>query len=137
MEHEVSLNWLEKMKFEVTQPDGYIVSLDADDSPDQSSTRPKPLLLSALAGCTAMDVISMLQKMRVDIKDMQVKVNGELTEDHPKYYKNMHITYIFTGKDIDIKKIEKAIELSQEKYCGVSALFKMAIPLTYSVEIKA
>ena len=137
MGHEVTLNWLEKMKFEVTQPDGYIVSLDADDSPDQSSTRPKPLLLSALAGCTAMDVMSMLQKMRVDIKDMQVKVNGELTEDHPKYYKNMHITYIFTGKDIDIKKIEKAIDLSQEKYCGVSALFKMAIPLTYSVEIKA
>lgn len=137
MGHEVTLNWLENMKFEVTQPDGYIVSLDADDSPDQSSTRPKPLLLSALAGCTAMDVISMLQKMRVDIKDMQVKVNGELTEDHPKYYKNMHITYIFTGKDIDIKKIEKAIDLSQEKYCGVSALFKMAIPLTYSVEIKA
>ena len=135
MEHEITLNWLEKMAFESTQPDGYKIRLDADENPETSATRPKPLLLSALAGCTAMDVVSLLQKMRVDLKKLDIKVKGELTEDHPKYYKSMHITYILSGSNIDREKVEKAISLSQEKYCGVSALFRMAIPVSYSVEI--
>jgi putative redox protein len=137
MEHEISLKWLEKMAFEATQPDGYTLRLDAAENPDVPATRPKPLLLSALAGCTGMDVISLLEKMRVPVKDMEIKVSGELTEEHPRTYKSMHITYILTGENIEKEKVIKAIELSQEKYCGVSAILKKGAAITYSLEIRS
>jgi putative redox protein len=92
--------------------------------------RPKPLLLFSLAGCTGMDVVSLLKKMRVDFTDFKIKVSAELTEDHPKYYHKIHLTYLFSGEDLDAGKIEKAVNLSQDKYCGVSYMLSKTAEIT-------
>jgi putative redox protein len=97
--------------------------------------RPKPLLLFSLAGCTGMDVVSLLKKMRVDYDEFKIKVAAELTEEHPKYYNKIHITYFFKGNSIDKSKVEKAINLSQDKYCGVSFMLKKASEITYDIHI--
>ena len=80
---------------------------------------PKPLLLTSLAGCTGMDVTSLLKKMRVEVEEFEVNVSGQLTDEHPKYYSTIHVEYIFKGSDLNKEKLEKAVNLSQERYCGV------------------
>lgn len=124
------------MVFE-SEVDGHKIKVDA--KPEVGGTnqgpRPKPLMMVSLAGCTAMDVISILNKMRVEVEEFNIKVEGELTEEHPKHYISMHIIYEFRGKDLPESKLEKAIMLSQENYCGVSATYKKALKLTYEIRI--
>lgn len=95
--------------------------------------RPKPLLLAALVGCTGMDVSSILKKMQVDYNKMEVSVEADNTEEHPKVYENIKLIYKFQGKDLPKDKIEKAIELSQERYCGVSAMLGKATTIDYEI----
>ncbi|PKP18889.1 MAG: osmotically inducible protein C [Bacteroidetes bacterium HGW-Bacteroidetes-21] len=137
MEHEINLNWLENMSFEGDLGNGHKMIIDAgpESGGENKGPRPKPLLLMALAGCTGMDVVSLLKKMRVEYESFTIKVKGKLTEEHPKYYESMHITYAIKGKSIDHEKVEKAVSMSKERYCGVSALFQKAIPLTYDILI--
>jgi len=92
-------------------------------------------MLVALAGCTGMDIVSILEKMRVEIQDLDIKVEGEVTEEHPKHFTSMHITYEFWGNDLPLDKLEKAVALSDEKYCGVSATLKKGIPVTHSIVV--
>jgi len=120
----------------ITELDGHKLIVDADESVGGHNLgmRPKKLMLTALAGCTAMDVISLLKKMRVEPDAFNVRVDGALTDEHPKYYKSMHIIYEFKGDNLPLDKLQKAIELSQEKYCGVSALYQKAIKVTYEIK---
>lgn len=97
---------------------------------------PKQLLLAGLIGCTGIDVMSMLNKMKVSLDDLKIDVEADPTEEHPKVYENIHLTYRFIGKDIPRDKIERAVSLSQEKYCGVSAMLKKATPITYDIVIE-
>ena len=97
--------------------------------------RPKQLMLSALGGCTAMDVVAMLKKMRVNIDGLNVIVEGDLTEDYPKHFFKMHVIYEFKGKDLPLDKLQKVIDLSSEKYCGVSAVYRKAMELTSEIRI--
>lgn len=137
MKSQISLNWKQQMAFETTV-NGHKLLLDAapDVGGSDQGPRPKPLMLVALAGCTAMDVVSILEKMRVRPDAFTVDVQGDLTEEHPKVYKTLHITYRFRGKDLPADKIEKAITLSQEKYCGVSAMLSKAAQLSYDMIIE-
>jgi len=137
MNHSIALNWNEAMSFE-TQVNGHKIILDADESVGgkNSGPRPKPLLLVSLAGCTAMDVISMLGKMRVQPEGFRVVVDGELTSEHPKVYSSLHIQYIFKGNDLPLEKIEKAISMSREKYCGVSAMLGKAAEITHEIVLE-
>ncbi len=98
---------------------------------------PKPLMLVALAGCTGMDVISVLDKMRVVVEKFRITVEGEVTEEHPKQFYKMHVIYEFTGKDLPEDKLKRAIELSQDKYCGVGATYKKALKLTWEMKINS
>ena len=136
MIHNTLLSWKGNMEFE-TELNGHKLTLDA--SPEVGGTdkgpRPKMLMLTALAGCTGMDVVSILKKMKVEFDEFNVRVDGSLSEEHPKYYETMNVIYEFKGKDLTEDKLKKAIELSQEKYCGVSALYKKAIKLTYEIKI--
>ena len=136
MKDTINLKWLDNMAFE-TEVDGHKLKVDA--KPEVGGTnkgpRPKPLMMVALAGCTAMDVISILKKMRVEIEDFNVKIEGEITEEHPKHFTAMHIIYEFAGQSLPFNKLEQAIQLSQEKYCGVSATYKKALNLTYEIKI--
>lgn len=135
MHHKIDCKWLNNMAFEANA-DEHIVNMDADEAAggQGKGPRPKLLTLASLAGCTGMDVISILKKMQIVPEYFNIQVEGELTDEHPKYYKKIHLTYQFKGSDIDPEKVEKAINLSQEKYCGVSALLKKGAELSYNVE---
>jgi putative redox protein len=92
-------------------------------------------MLTALAGCTAMDVISILKKMRVEVEDFKVSVEGELTDEYPKHFTHMHVVYAFKGQNLPMEKLQKAVNLSEERYCGVSASYRKAMKLTSEIKI--
>ena len=97
--------------------------------------RPKELLLLSLAGCTASDVISILQKKRAKIDDFEINITAEMTEEHPKVYSKIDLEYVFYGDDVDTKAVERAIELSQTKYCGVTAMLEKALTINHTYRI--
>ena len=133
---EVKVNWLENMAFEA-EVNGHKLTLDAAEAVggENRGPRPKPLMLTALAGCTGMDVVSILKKMRVELEDFNVIVEGDLTDEHPKQFYKMNVIYEFKGKDLPLEKLKKAVSLSEERYCGVSALYKKAIEITSEIKI--
>ncbi|RKX76225.1 MAG: OsmC family peroxiredoxin [Spirochaetes bacterium] len=136
MKHSITCNWIGDMAF-MTEVTGHKIVLDAasEVGSKDRGPRPKPLVLSALAGCTGMDVISILRKMKQEPSYFNVAVEADATEEHPKYYTRFHVIYEFKEKDnLDREKVEHAVELSQEKYCGVSALLKKAAELTYEIK---
>lgn len=132
----VTTKWLNNMAFEA-EVNGHKIILDADTEVggEDRGPRPKPLMLLSLGGCTGMDVISILKKMRVEPEKFNVQVEGDLTEEYPKHFYKIHVIYEFTGKDLPMDKLKKAVELSEEKYCGVSAVYKKAMELTYEIKI--
>ena len=137
MKNKINTLWKDNMAFEATI-NGFKIILDADDAVggENRGPRPKPLTLVSLAGCTAMDVISILKKMRVVPEYFNVEVEGELTEEHPKYFHSINIKYIFRGKDLPMDKLEKAINLSQDRYCGVSAMLLKVATFTHEIVIE-
>lgn len=136
MKNSINLSWTGEMSFEATVNDHKIM-LDADEKVggQNKGPRPKALTLVSLAGCTGMDVVSILNKMRVIPESFSVDVEGELTEEHPKYYNVITIHYKFKGKDLSREKLEKAIILSQERYCGVTAMLQKAAEIKYTITI--
>ena len=86
--------------------------------------RPMQMVLVALAGCSGVDVVHILKKMRVDFSDLQIEVSGERADTHPKVYTDIHLKYSVWGKNIKAKDLEKAIKLSEDKYCSVSAMLR-------------
>lgn len=134
---KIDLKWKSKMAFDA-KVNGHTIPLDADETVggEDQGPRPKPLVLAALGGCTSMDVVSILKKMRIEFDDMNVSVSGELTDEHPKFYYKIHIHYTFKGKDLPIDKLERAVSLSQERYCGVTAMLDNAAEITYDIAIE-
>ncbi len=128
--HSITCDWNEGLHFTSTVK-GHVIELD---SPPAQGPNPKPLMLVALAGCTGMDVVSLLQKTRVDFEDLKIEVMGDLTDEHPRVYSKAHIIYKVIGGNPDKEKVIKAIELSQEKYCGVSAMMRKAMEITWEVQ---
>ncbi|MDF1574014.1 MAG: OsmC family protein [Bacteroidales bacterium] len=133
----VSTKWLENMSFE-SEINGHKVMIDAkvEVGGQDKGPRPKPLMLAALGGCTAMDVISILAKMRVELKSLNVIVEGDLTDEHPKHFHKMHVIYEIEGDNLPMDKIEKAVRLSEEKYCGVSVVYRKVMEITSEIRIK-
>lgn len=125
-QHIVTTTWQENMQFISDNPSGHQVTIDTseENGGNNSGLGPKAMMLSSLAGCSGLDVVSLLKKMRVDLADFKMVVTGELTEEHPKYYHTVHVEYHFTGADLKEDKIEKAVELSVDKYCGVMEMFR-------------
>ncbi|MDD2411565.1 MAG: OsmC family protein [Bacteroidales bacterium] len=136
MKHKVETNWIGNMAFESQLGDHKIMlDVNSEKGVDDKGPRPKELLLSALGGCTAMDVISILKKMRVEVDYFNVAIEADLSEEHPKVYTKMHLIYQFKGDNLNEQTLKKAIDLSQDKYCGVSAMFRKAMELTYEIQI--
>ena len=137
MKHIVDMTWKDKVAFEADM-DGHKVIVDAtvDVGGSDLGPRPKKLMLTALAGCTGIDVIMILKKMKVVPDSFHVIVEGEMTEEHPKYYHKIKVIYQFKGKDLPKDKLEKAVKLSDEKYCGVSALYKKAIDIETEIRVE-
>lgn len=124
------------MKFDAVVS-GHHVVMDAlpQVGGNDEGARPKELMLASLAGCTGMDVVSILKKMRVEPAYFNIRVEAEMTEEHPKHYTAMHIIYEFKGENLDIEKLQKAIDLSQERYCGVSFAYRKAMEITSEIVI--
>jgi putative redox protein len=97
---------------------------------------PKALLLSALAGCSGIDVVDILNKMRVEFSDLTIEVEADQTDEHPKIYRDIYIIYGLKTAAENLDKVRKAVDLSLEKYCGVSAMLKKNSSIHYKIELK-
>jgi putative redox protein len=135
MGHKVTTTWKNKMLLESDNPLGKNLLMESgpDSGGSNQGLSPKALMLSSLGGCTGLDLLSLLKKMRVEIEDFKVIVNGELTEEHPKYYDKVSIDYYFTGTDLNEEKIKKAVSLSEERYCGVIKMFRAFAEITIAI----
>ena len=135
MKQQTKIQWKGNMLFNVDTLGGSF-NIDGEESVggQNNGVRPKALMLTSLAGCTGMDVVSLLKKMRAEVDNLEIDVTGELTDEHPKYYNKVHVEYRFYGKDFKKNKIEKAVNLSQERYCGVSEMFRQFAELTIDIK---
>lgn len=135
MAHKVTTTWKNKMLLESDNPLGKNLLMESgpDFGGSNQGLSPKALMLSSLGGCTGLDVLSLLKKIRVEIEDFKVIVNGELTEEHPKYYDKVSIDYYFTGTDLNEEKIKKVVFLSEERYCGVIKMFRAFAEVTIAI----
>ncbi len=135
---EAKVTWQEGMRFEGTASSGHTVILDssAEHGGQNAGFRPMELLLVGMAGCTAMDVISILRKKRQKVTGFEVRVRGERAEEHPRIYTDIHVEYVVRGEDISPAAVERAIQLSEEKYCSASAMLGKAARITSSYRIE-
>ncbi len=134
MKHKVIASWEEKMQFQIEQPGGFLKA-DAEElvGGENKGLRPKSLMVSALLGCTGMDVVSLLKKMRAEVDRFELHVEAELTEEHPKFYKKVHVVYSFYGNDLKREKISKSVSLSVERYCGVFEMFRQFAEVSHEI----
>jgi len=134
MKETITANWLSDLAFEA-EVNGHKVYMDstAEHGGKNTGPRPKPLMMVALAGCTGMDVAAILWKMKEKIEAFSVEVEGDIIEEHPKRFEAMKVIYRFKGKGINRDNVEKAVRLSNTRYCGVSANYRMAFPITYEI----
>jgi len=120
--------------FIAVSPGGHALPLDTNHE-RASAPSPMELLLIALGGCTAVDVISILQKKREQVTDYKVEVRGERREDHPRSFKRLEVRHIVTGKAVSAKSVAQAIELSESKYCSVAATLRPSAEIVSTFEI--
>ena len=133
--HSIKTVWKENNTFS-TDIDGHNIVIDlGEDQGGQIKVLDQKIALAAAAGCTGLDVVETLRKMRVELKHFDVKIDAELTDEHPKKYESMKLVYEFKGDDLPVKKIERAVKLSFENYCGVLAMYKSCIPISYEIRI--
>ncbi len=123
--------------FEAKNDDGNTIHLDGspDIGGEGKGVRPMQALLMSLAGCSSMDVVSLLKKMRQPLEDMRVEVNGERVDEIPAVFKKIHMQFILKG-DLDEEKARKAIGMSVEKYCSVAKMLDKTAEITWDVEIE-
>ena len=128
------VSWEEEMAFDV-ELQGHHFKIDADEQFGGRDKGPKPkaLLLAGLAGCTGMDVVSILRKMRMSWDSFHLEVDAVTAETHPQVYTKIMIRYIFTGSELDRAKIERAVSLSREKYCAVSAMLEKTAEVSHEI----
>ncbi|HKJ78245.1 MAG TPA: OsmC family protein [Prolixibacteraceae bacterium] len=136
MKHVVDMSWKDNVAFEADM-DGHTVTVDATKEAGGSDLgpRPKKLMLTALAGCTGVDVIMILKKMKVVPDAFNVIVEADVTDDHPKHYNKMKIVYQFKGKGLPLDKLKKAVKLSETTYCGVTAVYKKAMNMESEIRV--
>ena len=133
---QASVTWKGKMAFQ-SQIREHQSLLDAkqDHGGENQGPSPKALLLASIIGCTAMDVVSLMNKMRVDFNDFEVLAEADTTEDYPKVFKQVNLVYRVNGSAPDLAKIQKSVQLSLTKYCGVSAMISKVSPIVYTITI--
>jgi len=130
-QHEIETQWMGKMQFN-SLVNGHTIVMDAPErvGGEDHGPIPKPFVLTALSGCTGMDIIAILRKEKITLDDLTIKVTGELTKQQPIEYISIHVVYDFRGDDIFKNAALNAVTISQEKYCGVSSMLKKALPVS-------
>jgi putative redox protein len=130
---EITAAWKDEMTFAGQNATGGTVQMGTLDG--KPGIGPMQLLLVAAAGCTGMDIVSILQKKHVNLTDMQVRVRGKRAEDYPMIWTDIHLTYLVWGKDIKPKDVEQAIQLSETKYCSVGIMLGKSAKITSEFHI--
>lgn len=126
MANHITTKWLGNTKFESNNPSGHNLFIDAGEESGGNGEgyRPKALMLSALAGCSGIDIGSLIKKMKLEVDDFNIEIDAQLTDEHPKYYHKVTMDFHFFGPALNEKKLQKAVDLSVEKYCGVMEMFR-------------
>ena len=131
---EARVIWQQGLRFEAHAPSGHTLTID---SPSGTNAGPSPmeLVLIALAGCTAMDVASILEKQRQPVTGLEVVVEAERAPEHPKVYTGYEVTYVVHGADVDRGAVERAVALSEDKYCSVGAMLGKAALIHHTIQL--
>ena len=133
---DATVTWTSGMAFQADL-EGHSVSMDVPGADGRAEgARPKALVLAGLGGCTGVDVVSILDKMRVPFEGLAVDVRAEESTSHPKVFTWIHVRYRFKGADLPLDKLQRAVQLSQEKYCGVSAMLGKTAAITSEIVIE-
>ncbi len=129
--------WVDALAFDATADTGQTVRIDTtvEGGGLGSGMNPKKMLLGALNGCSGMDVVDMLKKMRVPFTKFEITAEAEQTEDHPKVFTYINMVYQIDAKPEDLDKVKRAVEMSQEKYCGISAMLAKHCAINYTIEL--
>ena len=133
----ISVNWVDGMLMVGKSDSGHSITMDGppEIGGDNLGVRPMEMLLLGVAGCTMIDVVTTLKKMRQELTHCETKVNAERADDHPKVFTDIHIHFLVKGNDLDSKKVEKAITLSAEKYCSASIMLGKTASISHDFEI--
>jgi putative redox protein len=132
MAMQVKLNWTENMQFVAKSENGPAIVMDSKDG--RSGPTPMELLLMGVAGCTGIDIVLILQKKRLELNKLEIRIDGEQSNKYPKRFTKIHIEYFLAGKNIPSKAVEQAIKLSEEKYCSASASLNAEFTHSYTIE---
>lgn len=134
MIHEIQTQWMGKMQFNASV-NGHTIIMDAPEriGGDNNGPIPKPFILTALSGCTGMDIVAILRKAQKPVDDFNMSISGEISKHPPIEYTAIHIIYEFRGLEENRRAALDAVTASQEKYCGVSSMLKKILPLTWEV----
>ena len=133
----ISVNWVDGLLMVGKSDSGHTITMDGppESGGENLGVRPMEMLLLGVAGCTMIDVVTTLKKMRQDLSHLETKINAERATDHPKVFTDIHIQFILKGKDLDEKKVDKAITLSAEKYCSASIMLGETATITHDFEV--
>ena len=133
----ISVKWIDGMLMVGKSDSGHAIVMDGppDIGGENLGARPMEMLLLGMAGCTMIDVVSTLKKMREKFSDCQTMVSADRGEEYPKVFTNIHVHFIFRGKHLNPSKVEKAIKLSAEKYCSASIMLSKTAVITHDFEI--
>ena len=133
----ISVNWVDGLLMVGKSDSGHTITMDGppESGGENLGVRPMEMLLLGVAGCTMIDVVTTLKKMRQDLSHCETKINAERATDHPKVFTAIHIQFVVKGKDLDPKKVDKAITLSAEKYCSASIMLGETATITHDFEV--
>jgi len=133
----LSVNWVDGMLMVGKSHSGHSITMDGpiEIGGENLGVRPMEMLLLGVAGCTMIDVVTTLKKMRQDLSHCETKISAERAKEHPKVFTDIHIHFIVRGKDLDSKKVDKAITLSAEKYCSASIMLGKTAKITHDFEV--
>lgn len=131
------IKWQGGMAFEGTTESGHSVLMDAapEVGGENKGARPMEMVLLGLGGCTSIDVIMMLQKSKQAVDDCQVEITAERSDSIPKVFTKIHVHFKITGQDLNLKKVERAVNLSAEKYCSVSKMLEHSVEMSHDFEV--
>ena len=133
----ISVNWVDGLLMVGKSDSGHTITMDGppESGGENLGVRPMEMLLLGVAGCTMIDVVTTLKKMRQDLSHLETKINAERATDHPKVFTDIHIQFVVKGKDLDPKKVDKAITLSAEKYCSASIMLGETATITHDFKV--
>ena len=133
----ISVKWVDGLLMVGKSDSGHTITMDGppESGGENLGVRPMEMLLLGVAGCTMIDVVTTLKKMRQDLSHCETKISAERANEHPKVFTDIHIKFIVKGKDLDSKKVDKAITLSAEKYCSASIMLGKTAKITHDFEV--